>query len=81
MPEHSQPCLTKVGLNMLCLDVNVLIDAFRADVPRHVAVHPWLDIARNDHEAVALLPEVALSFYGSLPTGGSGGSRPHLPPP
>jgi toxin-antitoxin system PIN domain toxin len=47
---------------VLLLDVNVLVDAFRADVSRHDAVRRWLDLARNDHEAVGLLPEVALSF-------------------
>lgn len=62
MPELSRQYWMKIGFNMLCLDVNVLIDAFRADVSRHGAVHRWLDIARHDHEAVALLPEVALSF-------------------
>jgi toxin-antitoxin system PIN domain toxin len=47
---------------VLLLDVNVLVDAFRADVSRHEAVRRWLELARNDHEAVGLLPEVALSF-------------------
>jgi len=47
---------------VLLLDVTVLVDAFRADVSRHEEVRRWLDLARNDHEAVGLLPEVAFSF-------------------
>lgn len=47
---------------MLCADVNVLVDAFRADAPAHAGVRAWLDDARRGHEPLALLPEVASAF-------------------
>lgn len=47
---------------MLCVDVNVLVDAFRPDAPSHEPVRAWLDAARNDSEPIALLPDVAAAF-------------------
>jgi len=47
---------------MLCLDVNVLVDAFRPDAPTHEPVRAWLDAARSGPEPIALLPEVAAAF-------------------
>jgi toxin-antitoxin system PIN domain toxin len=47
---------------MLCVDVNVLVDAFRPDSPHHAPVRAWLDGARRGQEPVVLLPEVATSF-------------------
>ena len=47
---------------MLCVDVNVLVDAFRSDAPGHEPARGWLDDARQGHEPLALLPEVASSF-------------------
>ena len=47
---------------MLCLDVNVLVDAFRPDAASHEPVRAWLDAARSGPEPIALLPEVAAAF-------------------
>lgn len=47
---------------MLCVDVNVLVDAFRADAPAHEETRAWLDDARRGSEPVVLLPEVASAF-------------------
>jgi toxin-antitoxin system PIN domain toxin len=47
---------------MLCVDVNVLVDAFRIDAPRHRSTNKWLTDARMGHEAIALVPHVAGSF-------------------
>ena len=47
---------------MLCVDVNVLVDAFRPDAPDHASVRGWLDAARRGPERVIVLPEVASSF-------------------
>lgn len=47
---------------MLCADVNVLVDAFRADAPGHAETRAWLENARRGTEPLALLPEVASSF-------------------
>jgi toxin-antitoxin system PIN domain toxin len=47
---------------MLCVDVNVLVDAFRADAPAHAETRAWLDDARRGSEPLALLPEVASAF-------------------
>jgi toxin-antitoxin system PIN domain toxin len=47
---------------MLCVDVNVLVDAFRADAPGHAQARAWLEDARRGTEPVAVLPEVASSF-------------------
>jgi toxin-antitoxin system PIN domain toxin len=47
---------------VLCVDVNVLVDAFRPDAPDHESVRAWLDAARRGPERVIVLPEVASSF-------------------
>ena len=46
---------------MLCVDVNVLVDAFRADAPHHVAARDWLDAAQRGDDLVVVLPEVIAS--------------------
>ncbi|MCX6459971.1 MAG: PIN domain-containing protein [Actinobacteria bacterium] len=47
---------------MLCVDVNVLVAAFRADHPAHEAATEWLGSARVADETVVVLTEVAASF-------------------
>ena len=47
---------------MLCVDVNVLVDAFRPAAPSHSRVLTWLDEARYDVEPLIVLPEVAAGF-------------------
>ena len=47
---------------MLCVDVNVLVHAFRPTAPRHAQVRPWLDAAAMGHEKVAIPPYVGSAF-------------------
>jgi toxin-antitoxin system PIN domain toxin len=47
---------------MLCVDVNVLVDAFRIDAPHHAEVNTWLTQARVGHEVVGIVPHTAASF-------------------
>ena len=47
---------------MLCVDVNVLVDAFRPDAPAHDSTRNWLDDACDGHEALTLTPDVGASF-------------------
>lgn len=47
---------------MLCVDVNVLVHAFRPAAPRHRQVRPWLDVALIGREQVAILPLVGSAF-------------------
>ena len=44
---------------MLCVDVNVLVCAFRADAAHHAAAVTWLDGAQRGSEPLVILPEVA----------------------
>jgi uncharacterized protein len=44
---------------MLVVDVNVLVDAYRPDAERHVAIRHWLDGVRSGIEPVALTGAVA----------------------
>jgi uncharacterized protein len=47
---------------VILLDVNVLVDAFRGDQPRHRAVRSWLDgVVAGD--AAFGVPEPALSGF------------------
>ena len=45
---------------MQCLDVNILIYAFREESPRHIEYQSWLDKARRGREIVAV-PDIAAS--------------------
>lgn len=47
---------------MLCVDVNVLVDAFRPTAPSHAVVKPWLEDTLVGAEPVVVLPGVAASF-------------------
>lgn len=47
---------------MILLDVNVLVDAFRSDQPRHRAVRAWLDGVVGGDGAFGI-PEPALSGF------------------
>jgi toxin-antitoxin system PIN domain toxin len=47
---------------MLCIDVNVLVDAFRSGAVAHAPCRRWLDTACDGHEQLALTPDVAASF-------------------
>lgn len=38
---------------MILLDVNVLVDGFRQDAPRHATVRPWLDQTIRSESAFA----------------------------
>ena len=46
---------------MLCVDVNVLVNAFRQDAKNHEASRDWLDSAQRGDDLVLLLPEVIAS--------------------
>jgi toxin-antitoxin system PIN domain toxin len=48
--------------SMLCVDVNVLVHAFRPSAPRHEHVGPWLDAAVRGAEQLAVLPHVGSAF-------------------
>ena len=62
MREPSPPSSTRDSTPVLCVDVNVLVDAFRPDTPAHEQVRAWLDDARRGPEHMILLPEVASAF-------------------
>ncbi|MDO8308269.1 MAG: PIN domain-containing protein [Actinomycetota bacterium] len=47
---------------MLCVDVNVLVDAFRQGAPSHVEVSGWLHGALAGQVQVAILPVVGSGF-------------------
>lgn len=47
---------------MRCVDVNILVYAFRADARHHDLWRPWLDEARRDAEPLGLLTSVATGF-------------------
>jgi toxin-antitoxin system PIN domain toxin len=47
---------------VLVADVNLLIDAFRSDTPRHVAVRRWLERAMGAGEPI-LVPGVVASGF------------------
>jgi uncharacterized protein len=47
---------------VILLDVNILVDAFRSDQPRHPAIRTWLDSV-VDGEAAFGVPEHALSGF------------------
>lgn len=47
---------------MILLDVNILVDAFRGDQPRHSAVRAWLDGVVEGDSAFGV-PELALSGF------------------
>jgi toxin-antitoxin system PIN domain toxin len=51
---------------MLCVDVNVLVDAFRSEAAAHVSARRWLDAACDGHEQLTLTPDVAASFLRSV---------------
>lgn len=43
---------------MLALDVNIIVPAFRADAPDHLAMREWLESAVNDREVVGISDSV-----------------------
>ena len=47
---------------MLCVDVNVLVDAFRQTAPAHREVRSWLDAAAEGPEQIGVLPYVGSAF-------------------
>jgi hypothetical protein len=47
---------------VILLDVNILVDAFRGDQPRHSAVRAWLDGVVDGDSAFGI-PELALSGF------------------
>lgn len=47
---------------MQLLDVNVLVNAFRPDAPKHETAFAYLSAARQGTEPVIVLPEVAVGF-------------------
>lgn len=47
---------------MILLDVNVLVDAFRGDQPRHPVIRSWLD-GIVDGDAAFGIPELVLSGF------------------
>lgn len=47
---------------MLCVDVNILVNAHRLDAPDHDRYHDWLDAARTDHERLGVPDVVASGF-------------------
>lgn len=47
---------------MLCVDVNVLVDAYRVGSVHHGQVLTWLDDAVVGPEPIGVLPDVAASF-------------------
>lgn len=47
---------------MILLDVNVLVDAFREDAPRHATVRPWLEATIASEGAFAVA-DLALSGF------------------
>lgn len=47
---------------MKLLDINVLVNAFRSDAPQHASSFAFLSNARQGHEPIIVLPEVAVGF-------------------
>jgi toxin-antitoxin system PIN domain toxin len=47
---------------MLCVDVNVLVYAHRAESPRHAEVRRWLDSARRAREPLGVAPLAESGF-------------------
>lgn len=47
---------------MILLDVNVLVDGFRQDAPRHAVVRPWLDQAIRSESTFAVADLVLSGF-------------------
>lgn len=47
---------------MLCVDVNVLVDAFRHTAPAHQQVRSWLAAAAEGPEQIGVLPYVGSAF-------------------
>jgi toxin-antitoxin system PIN domain toxin len=47
---------------MLCVDVNILVYAHRADAPDHAAYHAWLDAARVGIEPLGVSDLVLAGF-------------------
>lgn len=47
---------------MKVLDVNVLVNGFRADAPGHSGAFAFLAHARRGREPIIILPEVAVGF-------------------
>lgn len=47
---------------MLCVDVNVLVDAFRPTAPAHRTVRSWLEATVGGREQLAVLPHVGSGF-------------------
>ena len=47
---------------MILLDVNVLVDGFREDAPRHAIVRPWLEQTIRSESAFAVADLVLSGF-------------------
>jgi uncharacterized protein len=47
---------------MLCVDVNVLVYAHRADVAEHAVYRSWLEAARSGREPIGVSPVVLSGF-------------------
>ena len=47
---------------MKLLNINILFNAFRSDAPQHAASFAFLSNARQEHEPIIPLPEVADGF-------------------
>ena len=61
---------------MLCVDTNVLLYAFRLDLPEHAEYAPLLERLANGDETLGI-PDLVLSgSSGSSPTGGRSWSPP-----
>ena len=47
---------------MRCVDLNILVFAFRPESPRHEEYRRWLDQARDGREPLGLIDAVAVGF-------------------
>lgn len=47
---------------MLCPDVNVLIDVFRSDAPRHATARSWIVGTQVKSQPIGVLPDAAAAF-------------------
>ena len=47
---------------MRCVDLNILVYAFRPESPRHDEYRQWLDQARDGREPLGLIDAVAIGF-------------------